>query len=298
MKNLTAESITEFTKDFTKGKITELPETVTIGGIAYRITEAPKYSMKEIAEGKKPMVIYSLDPKAENKKKYDEVHKDADDEGGFQDRLVMVWALQRLAVRPVIAKFVSKGRMGMVMVREAGDPNDDRDIGSKIEVILSTFNHNKPIDAKVDTGAEMSSIRVNNLQVNERQGVCSFQFYNKKITMSYDGYQAVNTNERTENRPLVKFNVVVPTKDPNSKDIVVSNVQFNLNNVENRIVKGDGYQDLLLGLNFVNAGKFRVVGRAQPMEGINWDALQEMFEDVEVPEVDLKEEMINWLQDL
>jgi hypothetical protein len=149
------------------------------------------------------------------------------------------------------------------IVTEAGDPKDPRDIGTKIEIVLSTFNSNEPIDAKVDTGAEMSSIRVNNLKVNEQQGVCSFDFYKKNVTMGYDGFQAVKVGDKTENRPVVSFNVVVPTSDPNSQDMDVKNVKFNLNEVEGQqIIKGDGYMDVLLGMNFINAGKFRVVGRA------------------------------------
>ena len=66
-------------------------------------------------------------------------------------------------------------------------------------------------------------------------------------------------------------------------------IQSNLNNVEHRIIKGDGYQDVLLGLNFINAGKFRVVGRAEPMESTQWDTLREMFKDYELP---LEEEFL------
>lgn len=158
------------------------------------------------------------------------------------------------------------------IVTEAGDPKDPRDIGTKIEIVLSTFNSNEPIDAKVDTGAEMSSIRVNNLKINEQQGVCSFDFYKKNVTMGYEGFQAVKLGDKTENRPVVTFNVTVPTKDPNSQDMEVKNVKFNLNEVEGQeIIKGDGYMDVLLGMNFINAGKFRVVGRATQTEAYGSD---------------------------
>jgi len=163
-------------------------------------------------------------------------------------------------------ELVARIKADQKQINEVGDPTDPRDIGTKVEIILSTFNADKPIDAKVDTGAEMSSIRVNNLKINEAQGVCAFDFYNKNITMSYNGFQSVKVGDATENRPLVNFNVTVPTKDPNAKDMTVNNVQFNLNEVQDKIVKGDDYMDVLLGLNFINAGKFKVVGKSTTMD--------------------------------
>lgn len=279
-------SLTELQEHFRTGKMKELPVKLSIDGINFKQSHKRKdYDFIDIINGvEKPMVIYTLDPKTENKARYNEKHTNHDDPNSIQDTLVFVWAPTRLLLKPAIVKNLAKERINMVIVREAGDPNDDRDIGTKLEVVLSTFNANKPIDAKVDTGAEMCSMRVNNLKVNERQGVCSFNFYNKNITMSYDGFQSVKVGDAVENRPLVKFNVVVPTKDPNTQDIVVNNVQFNLNDVpDHQIVKGDEFRDLLLGMNFINAGKFRVVGSAQTTEDIDWNALQELFKDVEAP---------------
>jgi len=169
----------------------------------------------------------------------------------------------------LVARIKHEMNSSKQVVKEAGDPNDARDIGSKLQIVLTTFNSNEPIDAKVDTGAEMSSLRVNNLKINENQGACSFNFYGKNVTMGYEGFQAVKLGDKTENRPIVTFNVVVPTKDPNEKDITVSNVKFNINDVpDQEIVAGDNYMDVLLGMNFITAGKFKVVGRATQTEGV------------------------------
>ena len=118
------ENLQDIKEQFTKGKIKSLPEELSVDGIKYKLLNSTTYSFDEILEGKKKsMVVYSLDPEKENKERYKEKHTDADDPKSFQDRIVFVWATTRLTVRPVEVKFVSKGRMTQVMVKEATDQN-------------------------------------------------------------------------------------------------------------------------------------------------------------------------------
>jgi len=279
-------NIQELKSDFVKGKITELPTDITIDGVKYDFLNSTEYQLKEVLgnKKKKPMAIYNLNKKTENKEAYAERHTSSDDDKSFQDRVVLVWANTRMNIRPVEVKFVPKQRIGHIMVKEA-EIADERIIKHKIAITLTGFNGENAINAKVDTGAAMSSLDANNVNVNRGNGTVSFSFGDRKITMPLVDTQAVSTADGgVENRPVVAFDVTLPNKDTAKQNRVIKKVQFNLND-------RSGMPDkILLGQNFIKAGDFVVMGKEKDDPkmvedgGVNWDALQDMFEDVEVPE--------------
>jgi len=276
-------SIQELKSDFVKGKISELPTEITIDGVKYDFLNSTEYQLKEVLgnKKKKPMAIYNLNKNAENKEAYAEKHTDADDEKSFQDRIVLVWANTRMHIRPVESRFVPKQRIGHIMVREA-EIADERIIKNKVSIVLTGFNGGKSIAAKVDTGAAISSLDANNVNVNRENGTVSFSFGDRTISMSLIDTQAVKTADGgVENRPVVAFDVTLPNEDSTKQNRIVKKVQFNLND-------RSGMPDkILLGQNFIKAGDFVVMGKEtddpKMVEGndFNWDTLQDMFEGIE-----------------
>lgn len=131
---------------------------------------------------------------------------------------------------------------------------NDNTIGYQIPVILHGFNGNAPTNAKVDTGAEVSSLHANNVTVTNN--TVQFDFADKHINMPLAGYQSVKTADSgIEQRPVVKFAVTIP-KDGTDKDVTLNNISFTLNDrskMDDRI---------LLGLNFIEAGKFTIASDA------------------------------------
>jgi len=127
----------------------------------------------------------------------------------------------------------------------------DNTIGYNVEVVLKGFNGNKPVPAKVDTGADLNSLHANNVEVTGK--TVSFEFGNKRITMPLSAHQSVRSADGgVEQRPVVKFNVEVP-KDGTDKDVLLNNLEFTLNDRTHMADK------ILLGKNFIEQGKFSIV---------------------------------------
>lgn len=131
-------------------------------------------------------------------------------------------------------------------VRAALGP-DNNTVGTSIEITLTGFNGDNPIAAKVDTGAQSSSLHAEEMEVVtddvSRNSTVKFKFGQYQYNMAVDGFQAVTSADGgTVQRPMVKFGVKI-------NDQFCSDVVFNLND--------RGHMDfpILVGLNLIKAAK-------------------------------------------
>jgi hypothetical protein len=268
------DNLQDLKSQFTKGKLKSLPDEISVEDIKYKLSDSTSYDFKDvIKDKKKPMVIYILDQKKENKEKYDEKHTSSDDAGSFQSRLVFIWAQTRLNIRPVDVKFVSKSRMGMVMVREANDQNV---IGDVVEVRFTSMPQSVTLKGKVDTGALMSSLHADKFEINDKTGNVSFlskALSPNIISLPLQDKQAIKSADGgTEYRPVIALNLEINGK-------LLQDVLINLNDRNNMDHK------LLIGQNILEKGKFLIDPSIQEGEEvIDWDMLQDEFKDVELSE--------------
>lgn len=136
-------------------------------------------------------------------------------------------------------------------------------VGVHTTVRLRGFNGDEAIHAKVDTGAETSSLHAGDLKVSTDHStgdsVASFTFGSNRYQIPVISFQSVSSADGgTKHRPVVQFTVYIA-------DQVVPNVEFNLND------RSQMEFELLVGLNLIQAAKLKVDPSLKEME-LNFSA--------------------------
>ena len=111
--------------------------------------------------------------------------------------------------------------------------NDDFSlVGSVDKVIIKYFNDEKPVDARIDTGAEYSSINGSDIDMNDETISFTFGDYRYRFSL-LKSVKIVAANGK-EKRPVIRLDLVI---DQN----VLHNVEFTVND------RGHLNYDVLLG---------------------------------------------------
>lgn len=269
------DTLGELRTNFLNGQF-DLPDVFTIGGVAYHISNSTNHTMTQMFhENLKGMVVYALRRADQNVQLFNQRKQEL----GVEDRVIFLWArTQKMKLVPADVRSTHKGRVGLAPFSEAAQPQgqnvtDDRIIGTNVKVILSGLNGNQPFDAKIDTGATLSSLHAENLKVthgqHDSQPTVEFSNGDKRYRMTVVTTQAVKTADGgVENRPVIRLNVKINGNTYND-------IMFNLND------RTGMPEPILLGQNFLEKGKFLIDPRIQ--EDVDWNVLQEEFKDVKAP---------------
>ncbi len=123
-------------------------------------------------------------------------------------------------------------------------------IGSQIELILLGFNNNRPIVAKVDTGASYCSLHGTDISYSSRPygngELVSFTFDDQRYRMPVVNKQSVqNSDGGITYRPVVQFSVSM-------NDKTFEEVLFNIND------RSDMTHQILLGQNLLKQSRVLV----------------------------------------
>lgn len=129
--------------------------------------------------------------------------------------------------------------------------NTDDTIGLTLDLILMNINDNQPIIAKVDTGADSTTLRVSSVEIrtnplNEDTEQVRFVFNEKTYIKNVSGYHTIKTSEgNIEHRPYI-------TLDIKFGDSLINNIDINLSTIN-----GDQYQ-ILAGLNLLQELDYKI----------------------------------------
>jgi ribosomal protein S6--L-glutamate ligase len=105
-------------------------------------------------------------------------------------------------------------------------PNVEGDnvVGSITQVVVKFFNNNEPIEARVDTGATLSSIHGENIIVNN--GTISFVFngvkYRCALAKTTKIKQAATKEDGPEERPVIRVDMVIDGVELKGVELTVS----------------------------------------------------------------------------
>lgn len=149
-------------------------------------------------------------------------------------------------------------------------------IGSIVPItfLLTEFSSKNPVDAKVDTGASISSLHVDGYHVDDRANRIIFTssiLSPNKLTMPLDARHLVKSADGSEPRPVIILDVEVNGQE-------IKDVQFNLND------RGQMEQPVLIGNNILEKGNF-LINPTLESAGLKWELINNIQPKVNVEEV-------------
>lgn len=231
-------------EQFLKGNFDFDEKKIEVNGVEFQfLGETSKYSLLEIMEKNyKPMVAYNMVASKENE----------DNANNMNRWIVFLWGMNdNLQIVPYDVRNLSKSRAGVPIREATKEVEHDRIIADKVNVKMIDLPVANDIVAKVDTGAEITSLHATDIQINRStQGnTVSFNapdLSNNRFTLPLVSQQPVKvSNGDTSNRPVIKLTMKIKNKV--LKDILV--------NLNDRSKMDD---PMLLGQNALEAGNFIV----------------------------------------
>jgi hypothetical protein len=273
-------NIDELKKEFAKEEDFKFPDEMHVDGVRYRASNSSNYNLMDMIKGKvKAVMVYGTPFKEQAK------------ERGLNQFIAFLWGFPqgRNAMLPYDVRTLTAQKLGMPITEAAGEKvNIDKEkvLGVSTEVFISTIPGCPPIKAKVDSGADFSSLHADEWNVD---GGGTVTFMNpdispNRITLPVIEKQAIkSSNGDVEYRPVVQLNVKV-------NGVPLTDVMFNLND------RGSMEYAMLVGRNILERGGFMIDPKITEDEEIDfdnleidWEMLAEEFKEEEIAHTNNKE---------
>lgn len=108
--------------------------------------------------------------------------------------------------------------------------SDSKSLGSISEVIIKYINNEKPILARIDTGAAHSSLHAEDIEVRDEYVKFRFEDYIYKFpTHRFLQVKTTDMDKDTEKRPVIKVDMIIDGKDIKDVELTLkdrSNMKF------------------------------------------------------------------------
>lgn len=280
--------IEELQQRFVKGKNFNFRDEIDVDGLPYKRTQASNYDMRDIIDkGIKQIVAYGTFKRKEAV------------EAGMNQFLVFLWGYRGNMLVPHDVRFMSAARMAGPIYEATGldKMNIDKNkiLGTSTDIQIMNIPGSAPIRAKVDTGADISSIHAEDWST--QNGQVTFQSDDispNRITLPVIEKQAIkSSNGDIEYRPVVELDVKI-------NNVPMTGVMFNLND------RGTMEYSILIGKNILERGGFLIDPKIAEEDfeidldtfEIDFDMLAEEFADEEVQEISgvTEEDVIEYIK--
>jgi len=263
-------SLNQLQTEFKKGKF-EFTDSFSIQGLTYIFHKATSNPFNEYVSDEKqptrPIITFTVSDE----------YADQIKEKELEQLIVFVWTLsERKALVPSTVKTIQKPSEDLVSEKEETDENH---IGDVVDLYFTTFSGHKPLQGKVDTGADVSSLHVDSWEIHNKSG--KVKFINKTLSTNVitapllDKQAVKSADSGIEYRPVIKANIRINGK-------LLTDVEFNLND------RSSMEYPVLIGQNVLEKGKFLINPRLnEPHDEIResaepWKEIQESVTDVKV----------------
>lgn len=166
----------------------------------------------------------------------------------------------------------AKAEQEEMVKKRAAEEDEEGALGLSVPVIIHGINNNEPLNAKLDTGADVSSLHATDIKIVDSPGgggkAVTFVFNSKRYKMNIKSTQAVKSADGgQENRPVVGFNIRVKDKD-------YSDVEFNLND------RSGMEQPVLLGSGTLQKMGVKLDFTKEDLSSFMWACLRVLVEDI------------------
>jgi len=225
-----------------------LGDELTIEGVLFHFRKASAHPFNEmLTQNKYGVVVYTAGQR----------HKEEARAAGLNTWIVLMWKAFQNRIIPVGVTTTDKQRGYMY-------EQDQNIVGDTVEVKFTNLPSTVALKGRVDTGAEISSLHADSLQVQNGKvrfickplspSVLTMDMTDKQLVKSPDG--------GSEYRPVVELNIAINGQ-------TMQGMLFNLND------RSQMDHPVLIGQNILEKGKFLI----DPMrEDIDWDAFAESLE--------------------
>lgn len=269
------QNLEELKQLFLSGRF-NFPSEIVVDGVKYKANLAPQsYSMEDIIKkGYKSMWTYFTNFRERSKSV------------GLDHALVFLWGFLQNSntMVPWDLRTSTKARLSSP-ITEKTDNGDtvnipkDRIVGDVVTMMVTSIPGSKPMQAKIDSGADVSSMHADSWNINNGQVtfMCP-ELSENKISMPVIEKQAIKiSNGDMEYRPVIELNIKI-------NDQQLTNCMFNLND------RGKMTYPVLIGQNVLEAGGFMIDPSIDDPNDpnvtledieVDWEALQEEFKDIE-----------------
>jgi len=271
------ESVDQIDAAFRQGRFS-LPMNITVAGFPFHRSNSIMYPIPEmLGEDKKAFVIYVVDAAARESEQWKAMRQQDVESRDIYEWIVLIWAIDRgLAIRPAraVTNTAARAKVDLVTGNRALAEGNSNIIPDTVNIKFLQFN--KQVPAKVDTGANLSSLHCEEWKVNSGKNMVEFRcglLSENTIRTELLDQVAIKTSEGSEYRPVIALNIAINGK-------TMQNSKFNLND------RSSMQDKILVGQNILEKGQFMVDPNKEQnrFEDVDWDALQEMYKDVKIIE--------------
>jgi len=151
------------------------------------------------------------------------------------------------------------------------DVEGDKIVGSLTKVIIKHFNNEEPIEARVDTGASISSIHGDNIEVDDTTIKFTFGKTRYKFHLARTSKIKQSSIDDPDERPVIRVDMVID-------GITLRNVELSVTDREHM------EYNILLGRKTLASGGFLVNPAAGVLDNVSQEDEQEHQEEPVSPE--------------
>lgn len=263
-------SLDELKLAFLKGNV-QFPADIIVNGVKFHIRDSSRFTFEDmIANNHKGALIYSAGRQ----------NKDAAVKAGLNEWILFIWGLtKKKGLLPTHVQTTTSHRAASVLpvgsvTERMKMPGDDNLIGDLVNVSFSSFPGTRPVKGKVDTGAEISSLHVDNWKVNgNKVTFLSSVLSPNEISLNLHNHQAVKSVNGVEYRPVISLSIRINNR-------LLKDVLFNLTN------RSSMDYPVLVGQNALEKGKFLIdpsMKESVELSNVDtvWDGSESISSDVD-----------------